>query len=143
MGEIHFFWENIPQEPLPKDTTTTKAWIQEVIQAERCKLSLLNFIFCDDAYLLEINQAYLQHDTFTDIITFDNSEDGLELEGDIFVSVERVRENAQHLQEDYSTELYRVIIHGVLHLIGYADKTSTEQQEMRDKENIYLEMIFL
>lgn len=140
MGEIHFFWENVPEESLAQ-SNNTKAWIQEVIQAEKCSLQLLNFIFCDDAYLLEINQEYLQHDTYTDIITFDNSEDGLALEGDIFISLERVKENAQQLQEDYHTELHRVIIHGVLHLIGYADKTPAEQQEMRLKENTYLQLI--
>ncbi len=140
IGEIHFFWENIPEENLLQ-TDPTEAWIREVIQAEKCSLNQLNFIFCDDAYLLEINQEYLQHDTYTDIITFDNSEDGLALEGDIFISLERVKENALQLQESYKKELHRVIIHGVLHLMGYSDKTPTEQQEMRLKEDTYLQML--
>ncbi|MDX1903199.1 MAG: rRNA maturation RNase YbeY [Thermonemataceae bacterium] len=95
----------------------------------------MNFIFCDDAYLLQINQEYLNHDTYTDIITFDNAEKKGVLESDIFISVERVKENAQNLQIDFEQELRRVLIHGVLHLLGYKDKNKTQEQEMRAKED--------
>ncbi|MEM6297482.1 MAG: rRNA maturation RNase YbeY [Bacteroidota bacterium] len=94
----------------------------------------LNYILCSDAFLLEINIEYLDHDTYTDIITFDQSEDEGVLEGDIFISVERVAENATTYGVAFETELYRVVAHGLLHLVGFGDKTEAEQQEMRAAE---------
>jgi rRNA maturation RNase YbeY len=137
MSEIYFFYENI--EEVFFHPENIKEWIESVIQTEKSSLVALNFIFCDDEFLLKMNQDYLQHDTYTDIITFDQSENGLEIEGDIFISAERVRENAQTLQEDFSRELKRVIVHGVLHLLGYGDKSVSEKAEMREKENFYIE----
>lgn len=99
----------------------------------------LSYIFCSDKYLQEINNQYLKHRTFTDIITFNyGAEEGIE--GDIFISINRVKENANKFKSDFDTELHRVIIHGVLHLIGYNDKTKTEKALMREKEDTYLSL---
>jgi rRNA maturation RNase YbeY len=98
----------------------------------------LNFIFCSDNYLLSINQNYLKHDTLTDIITFNNSEDKRVIVGDIFISLERIRENAQRFNVTSESELHRVMIHGTLHLLGYADKGKEAKALMTDKENHYL-----
>lgn len=98
----------------------------------------LNFIFCSDEYLLSINQEYLNHDTFTDIITFDNSDTAKVISGDIFISIPRVKENASNLGVEEPEELRRVIIHGVLHLAGYFDKSKTDKALMTEKEDYYL-----
>ncbi|MEJ0031379.1 MAG: rRNA maturation RNase YbeY [Bacteroidota bacterium] len=99
----------------------------------------MSYVFCTDKYLLEINQQYLNHDTLTDIITFDFTEPGSRLlEGEIYISVPRVRENAKGLGEDFIKELHRVIIHGVLHLVGYGDKGKKKKEEMRKREDKYL-----
>lgn len=99
------------------------------------KLVQANFIFCSDAYLIQINREYLSHDTLTDIITFDNSDSPGLIETDIFISVERVKENASLLNIRHEKELHRVMIHGILHLLGFKDKTPQEKEIMRDKEN--------
>jgi len=109
-------------------------WATRVITSENVSVGELSYIFCTDEYLLRLNQKYLSHDTYTDIITFDYSE-GLNLSGDIFISVNRVKENAESLQIDFKEELLRVMAHGILHLIGYKDKSPTEIAEMRSKEN--------
>jgi len=101
-------------------------------------LKELNYIFCSDAYLLQINQQYLNHDTYTDIITFDNSETEKVITGDIFISIERIRENAAKYNITEADELHRVIIHGALHLLGYKDKTAVTKQKMTEKEDFYL-----
>ncbi len=106
------------------------------------KLVCANFIFCNDPYLIEINKAYLSHDTFTDIITFDNSDSPDSIETDIFISIERVKENAAIQNTEFIKELYRVMIHGILHLLGYRDKTSEEKKIMREQENIALEDLY-
>ena len=98
------------------------------------RLQHITYIFCDDAYLLDLNEQYLNHDTLTDIITFHYSKLP-QIEGDIFISIERVHENAQTYQVTFDQELYRVIIHGVLHLCGYSDKTPTDKALMTEKEN--------
>jgi rRNA maturation RNase YbeY len=98
----------------------------------------LSFVFCSDAYLLEINKQYLNHDTFTDIVTFDSSEDEDVIAGDIFISVERIRENASKFSVSEKDELNRVIIHGVLHLCGYYDKKKEDKALMTEKEDYYL-----
>ncbi len=100
----------------------------------------INIVFCSDSYLLDINQNYLDHDTFTDIVTFDNSETPGLLESDIFISVDRVRENAKKLGFAFHQELRRVMAHGLLHLLGFKDKTGTDQALMREKENECLAM---
>lgn len=118
----------------------TAAWIRKIISREKFLVENLNFIFCDDEFLLAINQQYLDHDTYTDIVTFDNSEKEGELEGDIFVSVDRVRENAGRFSFAFEDELDRVMIHGVLHLMGFSDKTTAQKKEMRKKEDACLSL---
>lgn len=109
-------------------------WIETVIKQENCRLSLLNFVFCSDEYLHQINVEYLNHDTLTDIITFPYTEPPL-IHGDIFISIDRIRDNAKHLKIDFTDELHRVMIHGVLHLCGYGDKNAAEKLQMTQKEN--------
>jgi rRNA maturation RNase YbeY len=113
-------------------------WIEQSILDESCKLGEINFIFCSDAYLLELNVEYLNHDTYTDIISFDYSV-GKELHGDIYISLERVKENAEVFGVTLESELGRVMIHGILHLCGYKDKSDSDKKLMRSKENVYLE----
>lgn len=109
-------------------------WLSKVILSENKKEGDINYIFCDDEYLVEINQQYLDHDTLTDIISFDYSV-GNELHGDIFISVERVRENALDFKVSFEEELQRVLVHGVLHYCGYKDKTDADELLMRNKED--------
>ncbi|MDY0089547.1 MAG: rRNA maturation RNase YbeY [Flavobacteriaceae bacterium] len=116
-----------------------KYWISKVIASESKELGEINYIFCDDSYLLKINQDYLNHDTYTDIISFDYSKGNI-LSGDIFISVERVRDNAQDFGVSFDEELRRVMAHGVLHYCGYKDKTEADQKFMRQKENEKIKM---
>ena len=113
------------------------SWIKEVIILEKFLIGNLNFIFCSDSYLLKINKEHLNHNTFTDIITFNYNVDKL-IAGDIFISIDRIKENSSSLKVPFDTELKRVIIHGVLHLIGYNDKTAEEVEIMRAKEDFYI-----
>ncbi|MCH7401681.1 rRNA maturation RNase YbeY [Belliella kenyensis] len=130
---ISFFNEdikfNLPQKLKHKN------WLKGIAESEGFKIIDLNYIFCSDEYLHKINVEYLDHDTFTDIITFDNSEEEDMIEGDIFISLERVRENAKEEKNPFDAELLRVISHGLLHLMGYKDKTENEAREMRLKED--------
>ena len=136
MASINFFSKTIPfKVPFPRKTT---AWLKAAIIKEKHALKELNFIFCTDEELYELNVEYLNHKTLTDIITFDNSEEEGTIEGDIYISVDRVKENASTYGKDFEDELKRVLIHGVLHLLGYKDKTSASKKEMRDKEDLYL-----
>ncbi len=116
-----------------------KTWLQTIIEQENKMLVLLNFIFCTDQYLHQINIEYLNHDTYTDIITFPLSEPP-QIEGDIFISIDRVLENAQTFGVSFNTELHRVLAHGVLHLCGYSDKTTEEIKAMRNKEEGALQL---
>jgi rRNA maturation RNase YbeY len=109
-------------------------WIQQIIISENKTEGELNFIFCDDEYLLDINQRYLDHDYYTDIISFDYSLAN-ELHGDIFISIDRVMENASTFNVSFQNELLRVMAHGILHYCGYKDKLEADSQEMRLKEN--------
>jgi len=120
-----------------KNIKKIKSWIEKTIIQEKGILGDLNFIFCTDNYLHKINLEYLHHDTFTDIITFDYTQ-GKRISGDIFISIERVRENAKKFNQTIDNELNRVLIHGVLHLMGYKDKTPKEKETMRAKEDFYL-----
>jgi probable rRNA maturation factor len=124
----------------PKEKTKLKSWLKEVAALEKCSIGELTYIFCTDVYLLSINQEYLKHDTYTDIITFDYSEGGLTLEGDIYISTERVAENALKYDAAFDEELRRVMVHGLLHLMGYKDKSDKQSQQMRAKENESLEL---
>lgn len=112
-----------------------KSWIHALIAAEQQALQHISFIFCSDAFLLDLNVQYLQHDTLTDIITFQYAKMPAALEGDIFISIDRVRENATTFGVRFEEELHRVMAHGVLHLCGYGDKTPDEKARMTDKEN--------
>lgn len=138
MGQIpiNFFTEDLNFTLKQKGLIRT--WIKETIVAENHRLRFLNFIFCTDHYLLNINQQYLDHDTFTDIITFDNSENKLDILGDIFISIDRIRENAKKLNASEKDELHRVIIHGTLHLLSYSDKGKSAKELMTKKEDFYL-----
>ncbi len=115
-----------------------KAWLKKVADKEGFKVKNLNYIFCSDEYLHKINVEYLEHDTYTDIITFDNSEEDDVIEGDIFVSIERVKENSQTLNTVFDDELKRVIVHGLLHLCGYDDHSVEDKAEMRRLESEYI-----
>jgi rRNA maturation RNase YbeY len=114
-----------------------KAWLNEVAKQEGKKILELSYVFCSDEYLLQINQEYLNHDTLTDIVTFDNSEDPKKIEGDIFISIERVKENGDKLGTS-ETELERVMVHGLLHLLGYKDKKKEDKALMTEKEDFYI-----
>lgn len=128
---IFFSTENIDFELA--DEPKVKKWILAVVGAQGKRVGNLNYLFCDDSYLINVNRTYLNHDTYTDIITFDYVE-GSVVSGDILISVERVRENATLFNSSFEQELQRVIIHGVLHLLGQADKSDEDAAEMRRKE---------
>lgn len=130
---IQFFYENL-QESV---NTDYQKWLEDIILSEEKKIGEINYIFCDDEYLLKINQDYLQHDYYTDIITFDYVK-GKTISGEIFVSLQRISDNASTLSRDYEEELKRVLAHGILHLAGYKDKTEAEEKEMRKMEDLYL-----
>lgn len=135
---IRFFNEDVS---LPfKKKLPAKAKIKKLAESENKKAGELNFIFCSDDYLLKINNEYLNHNYFTDVITFDYVENDV-ISGDIFISVQRVRENAEAFNVPFKQELSRVMYHGVLHLCGYADGSDGEEKTMREKENHYLNVL--
>ncbi|WP_114939550.1 rRNA maturation RNase YbeY [Mucilaginibacter endophyticus] len=136
MPAINFFEEDTTFKP--KQKALLRQWIKDTLTAEGFKLKELNYIFCSDAYLLQINQQYLDHDTFTDIVTFDNSEVEGDIVGDIFISIDRIRENGAKFKTGETNELHRVIIHGALHLLGYTDKSVVTKEKMTQKEDEYL-----
>lgn len=123
-----------------KSRTKIKQWIKQVIEAKGKKMGNITYIFCDDEYLLEVNKQYLQHDYYTDVITFDYVENNL-ISGDIFISTDRVRENALAFGSSETEELHRVIIHGALHLLGLKDKSEKEASQMRQAENEALKLL--
>lgn len=123
-----------------KNIRKVKSWIVQTIELEKNVLGDLNYIFCSDTYLHKINLEYLKHDTFTDIITFDYSENK-NISGDIFISIDRIKENANKFKQSFDNELNRVLIHGVLHLLGYKDKSLTDKKIMRAKEDFYLSLL--
>jgi probable rRNA maturation factor len=119
------------------DMVNVSSWLELVCKEEMKEVGDINYIFCNDEYLLEINRSYLDHDYYTDVITFDYSE-GPCLSGDIFVSIDRVMENAKDFNVSFLNELCRVVVHGILHLAGYKDKLKDDEQLMRSKEDYYL-----
>ena len=129
-SKINFYSEN---EFQLEHENSYVSWIQSVIESEGKKLEEISYIFCDDDYLLDINMKYLDHDTYTDIISFDYSVGNI-LQGDIYISTERVEENSREFNVSFEEEIRRVIIHGVLHLCGYKDKSEEESSLMRLKE---------
>jgi len=139
MSNINFFSEETPFEL--KQEEAINLWLQNIAKAENTEIEEISYIFCTDHYLLKINQEYLDHDYYTDIITFDNRDDINDpIESDIFISIDRVTENAIDQNVSFEVELKRVLAHGLLHLIGYNDKTEDEQQLMREKEEAYLSL---
>jgi len=133
---IEFFCEDV-DKPRVK-YIALKKWIKDVVESHEKKVGKLAYVFCSDDYLLDINKEYLKHDYYTDVITFDNTE-GNKISGEIYISVDRVAENAK-IYSTESTEIFRVIIHAVLHLLGYDDKTPEDQKEMRAAEDRCLAM---
>lgn len=120
------------------DQKKISAWIQQTIINEKQKAGQVFFLFTSDEYLLSINRDFLNHDYYTDIITFDNSEKTKVVSGELYISLERVKENAKLLKLPFEKEMFRVMVHGILHLCGYGDKTPDEIKTMREKENYYL-----
>lgn len=138
MARVQYFTESITfKVPKPRKTS---AWLELAAKREKAHIRSLTYIFCSDSYLLKINQDYLKHDTYTDIITFDYS-DGPALEGEIYISVERVKENAAKFKVEFENELARVMVHGLLHLAGYKDKGKAQKALMRKKEEAYLSLL--
>lgn len=122
-----------------ENETKVSEWITNAINSEGYELEEISYIFCDDDYLLEKNIKYLNHDTLTDIISFDYTI-GKQISGDIFISIERIKENCNEFNTEFIDELHRVIIHGVLHFCNFKDKTKEEKQTMRTKEDYYLSL---
>lgn len=131
---INYFFENIDKKNIDSNISI---WLEDLIISEKKKPGDINYIFCDDEYLLKVNQDYLAHDYYTDIITFDYVK-GKTISGDIFVSLPRILDNASTLSQDFESEFRRVLAHGLLHLCGYNDKTVEEESTMRQKEDFYI-----
>jgi probable rRNA maturation factor len=134
---IHFFYEETDYRI--KYTRKTKQWIIRAAKQENRSILELNYVFCSDSFLLELNNKFLKHNSLTDIITFDSSS-GKEISGEIYISIERVEENSLKFQSRFHDELKRVMIHGVLHLVGYKDKKPKDVVIMRKKEEAYLSL---
>jgi rRNA maturation RNase YbeY len=135
---IHYFYEQIEFKiETPRKAST---WITLVAKTEKKEIGDLTYVFCSDDYLLSLNQQFLKHNTLTDIITFDYSEGKNELSGEIYISIDRVADNAAKFKTDFQDELHRVMIHGVLHLAGYKDKKPVEKARMRKKEEACLSL---
>ena len=132
---IHFNFEEVDEFSFQR--RNIKNWIKSAAVNENKKVGEIQYIFCSDVYLLKINKKFLDHDYYTDIVTFDYDEKNI-ISGDIYISIDRVKENAKIFEVDFNNELLRVIIHGILHLIGYNDKSDIEKNIMRNKENYYL-----
>ena len=137
---IHFYSENIPQPKLQKRLLS--AWIKDTATLYGKKTGEISYVFCDNAKILEVNRQYLQHDYYTDIITFDDNE-GNKLNGDIFISLETVADNAKEFKTTFENELHRVMIHGILHLCGQNDHSKEERAEMIRKEDEALSRLIL
>ncbi len=133
---INFFNEDIDFKL--KGKNNFKAWLKKVAEKEGFRINDLNYIFCSDKYLHKMNLEYLNHDTYTDIITFDNSEADNIIEGDIFISVDRIIDNSKILNTEFEDETKRVIVHGLLHLCGYGDYSVEDKVEMRRLEGEYI-----
>ena len=136
-SSIQFFIEDLPDFSFLQREENHN-WLLAVVLEEGESLKSVSFIFCSDEYLLDINKQYLQHDYYTDIITFPLHDDGEKIEADIFISIDRVAENASKLEQKFEQELARVMVHGLLHLLGYGDGTDTEKKAMREREDFYL-----
>jgi probable rRNA maturation factor len=138
MAIVHFVSNKIKFKL--KNQRKISAWIKNIVRQEGSSIQELSYVFCSDAYLLSINKGYLKHDSFTDIITFNYSENPTIIEGEIYISIDRVKENAIKFHTQFEDELSRVIIHGVLHLLGYGDKGTSQKTLMRKKEEACLSL---
>jgi rRNA maturation RNase YbeY len=136
---LQFFSEEVDFKL--KDEAFVREWILKAIEEENFKAGVINVIFCSDDYLLDLNQRFLDRDTLTDVIAFDYDEDEDEVSGDIFISIERTRENAIKYNASPDRETFRVIIHGALHLCGYSDASQEEKSTMTQKEDYYLSLL--
>ncbi len=138
MLPINFFSEDIQYRI--RNKKLLRLWVYNCIKEEGSELEEVNYILCSDNFLINLNMEYLSHDTYTDIITFQYNEGVEQLHSDIFISLERIKENAKQFKQRQLDELHRIMIHGVLHLLGYEDKTPVKKQEMTAKENYYLSL---
>ena len=138
-SNINYFSENINYS-LNEEKRISR-WLHLIAKSENFKISELNYIFCDDKFLYSLNVEYLNHDTFTDVISFDYSEGTGQIIGDIYISIERIFENANIFKKTIDNELYRVMAHGLLHLFTYSDKTKSEKSIMTNKEDYYLSLL--
>ena len=136
MQKVQFYF--LDRNPALKERTRLKLFIEKLFTSEKMKLGNLSYIFCSDEHLLTINNDFLKHDFYTDVITFDLSSSKNEIEGEVYLSVDRIKDNAKQLGVSFKEELHRVIFHGALHLCGYKDKKKEEALIMRSKENKYL-----
>jgi len=137
--KINYFSQNINYSI--NDESKISEWLHLVAKSENFIISEINYIFCDDKFLYSLNVEYLNHDTFTDVISFNFSEGTGKIIGDIYISIERVSENAIKFNKTMDNELYRVMAHGLLHLLGYSDKTKSEKLVMTKKEDNYLSLL--
>jgi probable rRNA maturation factor len=126
----------------PRQKARLRAFLAELAEREGYRVDELGYVFCTDAYVLEINRNYLSHDTYTDIVTFDLKDTKKSIKGEIYISLDRIRENARTYGQPVTRELHRVIFHGLLHLCGYKDKLKAQQYTMRQKEEFYLRRYF-
>lgn len=139
-GRISFHYQSKPFEFTNRQRL--KSFLLDLFKNERKQVDHIAYIFCTDKYLLQLNQTHLNHNTYTDIITFDLTENGERTKAEIYISVDRVKENAITYKTSFPLELHRVIFHGALHLCGYRDKTKSDQLEMRNQEDLYLNRYF-
>ena len=137
MAEVLFF--SVKTQFKLKNSRKTILWLSHISQIEGRELESITYVFCSDAYLAELNKKYLKHSTFTDILTFDYS-DSNRINGEIYISIPRIRENARTFKQSFDSELRRVLSHGLLHLIGYNDRTKSQKAEMRRKEEACLSL---
>ena len=139
MNSIQFFVEDLSFEL--KQKKKIRSWLNTIASKYEAEIEQLNYIYCSDNYLLEVNKTYLNHDYYTDIITFDQSDGEGPIEADIFISIDRVKDNASTSSSSWMSELHRVMVHGLLHLLGFDDKTDEQKQIMRKTENDCLSLL--
>ena len=140
MQKVQFYF--LDRKPTLKECTRLKLFIEKLFLLEKKKLGNLSYIFCSDEHLLSINKNFLKHDFYTDVITFDLSPSKNEIEGEVYLSVDRIKDNAKQLGVSFIEEMHRVIFHGALHLCGHKDKNKADEQQMRSTENKYLKQYF-
>jgi rRNA maturation RNase YbeY len=138
--KIHFFSYDLPTSL--KNTTNLKHFIESIFKKEMQSLNSINYVFCSDKIILEINKKYLHHDFYTDVITFDLSPDNKAISAEVYISIERIKDNAKQLGLSIKSELHRVLFHAALHLCGYSDKKKKDKEVMRKKENELLDKYF-